>query len=128
MAVLAFDPFATFLDVKPDGGATLLPVDAEFWQGLASGRIPLHGSLFCFLEFDGSWSHWESHPAGDELILLLGGSAEIELEVQPEQMETIHLNAETSACLMPRGSWHRVRGEPGSRLAFLTPGEGTQHR
>jgi len=124
----AFDPFATFLDVKPDGDATLLPVNAEFWQGLASGRIPLHGSLFCFLEFDGSWSHWESHPAGDELILLLDGSAEIELETAPDAFETIWLDTEKSACLMPRGLWHRVRGEPGSRMAFLTPGEGTRHR
>lgn len=128
MTVAAFDPFGTFLDVKPDGGVTLLPADAEFWQGLASGRIPLHGSLFCFLEFDGSWSHWESHPAGDELILLLGGSAEIELEVNPDRTETIHLNAEKSACLMPRGLWHRLRAQTGSRLAFLTPGEGTRHR
>ena len=128
MRYQAFDPSRQFLDIRPNGDAVAHQNNSEFWPSLIEGRIELEGSLFCVLTFGGDWSHWERHPAGDELLLLQTGAAEIELESEAGRVETIRLNRDTPAFLVPRGIWHRVRAEQDSRIAFLTPGENTEHR
>jgi mannose-6-phosphate isomerase-like protein (cupin superfamily) len=68
----------------------------------------------------------ERHPDGDELLYLIAGRATVRLE-RPEGEECLELTA-GSACLVPRGLWHRVvpRGE--ITLLYATPGPNTERR
>jgi quercetin dioxygenase-like cupin family protein len=68
----------------------------------------------------------ERHPDGDELLYMIAGEATVVLE-RTEGEELVALSAGT-ACLVPRGLWHRVipRGE--ITLLYATPGPHTERR
>jgi quercetin dioxygenase-like cupin family protein len=73
-----------------------------------------------------TWTHWERHPAGEEVVYLLSGRVDIVQDHDGTEM-TIPLRA-GEAMINPKGVWHRgVVHEPGSAL-FITPGLGTEHR
>ncbi len=77
------------------------------------------------------WPHWEMHPEGEEILVLLSGDMSIVLD--PGETEagggesTVTLEP-GQACLVPRGVWHRGIVRAPSRLLAITAGEGTQHR
>jgi len=77
--------------------------------------------------FDSPWPNWEMHPAGDEIVLLLLGDAELVLEM-PDGEQTVHLWQPGDYAIVPRGTWHTARPNLPSRMLFVTPGEGTQNR
>ena len=73
-----------------------------------------------------TWTSWERHPAGDELVVALSGRQTLIQEVDGEQYR-IELQA-GQAVINPHGVWHTADiHEPGSAL-FITPGRGTEHR
>jgi len=73
-----------------------------------------------------TWTSWERHPAGDEVVVALSGRQTLIQEVDGEQYR-IELRA-GQAVINPRGVWHTADvHEPGSAL-FITPGRGTEHR
>jgi quercetin dioxygenase-like cupin family protein len=73
-----------------------------------------------------SWTSWERHPAGEELVLQLGGRVDLIQDLDGVE-HRIELRA-GDAVLNPRGVWHTADvHEPGDAL-FITPGEGTEHR
>jgi quercetin dioxygenase-like cupin family protein len=73
-----------------------------------------------------TWTSWERHPAGDEVVVALSGHQTLIQEVDGEQ-HRIELHA-GQAVINPRGVWHTADvHEPGSAL-FITPGRGTEHR
>ena len=39
-----------------------------------------HGRLFAALEMNSDWTNWEMHPAGDEVLVMLQGSATFRFE------------------------------------------------
>jgi quercetin dioxygenase-like cupin family protein len=70
--------------------------------------------------------HWERHPAGEELVVVMSGAIDFILE-EPAGERTVRVSA-GQAILVPTGVWHRgVVIEPGKAL-FVTEGEGTQHK
>ena len=73
-----------------------------------------------------SWTSWERHPAGEELVLLLGGRVDLIQEVDGRE-HRIEL-CSGDGVLNPPGAWHTADvHEPGHAL-FITPGEGTEHK
>ena len=73
-----------------------------------------------------TWTHWERHPAGEEVVYLLSGRVDVVQDHDGTEV-TIPLRA-GEAMINPKGVWHRgVVHEPGSAL-FITPGIGTEHR
>lgn len=46
----------------------------KYVQGFCSEQDPRR--LICLYETKADWEAWESHPAGDELVLVLSGKAE----------------------------------------------------
>ena len=73
-----------------------------------------------------SWTSWERHPAGEELVFLISGRVDLIQELDGEE-HRIELHA-GDAVLNPPGVWHTSDvHEPGDAL-FITPGEGTEHR
>jgi len=125
----AFDPVRTYVHLTDDGeGATPIPVTDDFWQTIET-RSRLHeGRLLTAYHFQaGRWDHWERHPAGDEVVCLLAGAMDLVLEAGDGDERVVELRGR-SACIVPRGAWHRGIVRAPSDALFVTPGKGTQHR
>lgn len=119
-----FDPKTTYVDLAPSG-ATAMPGGEAFWKGLMSGQITLKGRLVSVYEMH-DFAHWERHPAGEELVVVMSGSVDFILE-EPEGERTVRVST-GQAILVPTGVWHRgVVVAPGQAL-FVTEGEGTETR
>ncbi len=84
------------------------------------------GRLVMIGRQDATWTNWERHPAGDELVVALSGHTVLIQEIEGEHR---HVDLrEGQAAVNPRGVWHTADvHEPGSAL-FVTPGRGTEHR
>ena len=122
----AFDLTSTYVCLDDGGAAATIDVTAEFWTELMAGERRCDGRLVTAFQMSESAAHWEMHPAGDELICLFSGSAVAVLE-EADIAREIELQAR-SACIIPKGVWHRlIVRDPGQAL-FVTPGKGTQHR
>ena len=129
-----FDPKTTYIFAEGGGGALRAEVTPTFWQELISGdtRDPAiarirngDGWLVGAFALTGA-SHWEMHPAGDEILFLVSGAVDVILEDTGGE-RVVELQPGT-ACLVPRGVWHRqIVHQPGDLLA-ITYGRGTQHR
>jgi len=75
---------------------------------------------------EATWTSWERHPAGDEVVVVLSGHQTLIQDVDGKERR-IELRA-GQAVINPRGVWHTADvHEPGSVL-FITPGRGTEHR
>lgn len=118
-----------YLHVKD--GTEIAAVDApdSFWPDLSAGKFPEldHGRLMSAFTFTGAWDTWERHPAGEELVMLLGGAVTLMLE-EAEGVRVVSLTHPGAYVLVARNTWHTARAEVESSLVFLTPGAGTEHR
>ena len=119
----------TYLHVQDNGRTDAIEVTETFWGELASGALPHldQGRLMSAFTFAESWSMWERHPAGAELVMLLSGAATIVLEEQGQE-RSIELNEVGAYALVPPNVWHTAKTSVPTRMLFLTSGAGTQHR
>jgi|SRR6185312_2520182 len=110
-----------------DGGASAqVPVGPDFWQRIGERRELHEGRLLTFFHLGPGNVHWERHPAGDEILILLSGATALLVEEDGKQRR-VRLKA-GEAFIVPRGLWHAFDvSEPGDLLA-ITPGEGTEMR
>lgn len=116
----------TYLELRGDGGVEHIPLTPAFWPDLISGKRRLDGRLIMAAAMTEDMTHWEIHPAGDEILLLLAGRMTVVLESDGGDEETTLQAGE--AFVVPQGRWHRIEViEPGE-LVFMTPGEGTEHK
>ncbi len=121
-----FDVTATYVHLPDGGEAAAVECTPEFWSELASGKRRYDGRLITAYQLSADMGHWEMHPAGEEVLICISGSAEAVFQ-RPDGEDSIAVSPGTS-CIVPRGVWHRVKvREPGIVL-FITPGEGTQHK
>lgn len=125
----AKDILSTYLHFRDGGQADTVPVSASFWRELADGEHPQldQGRLMTAFTFSEPWSMWERHPAGEELVMLLSGSAILLLE-ESGQERAVQLDNPGSYVLVPRNVWHTARTSVPTTMLFLTPGAGTEHR
>jgi mannose-6-phosphate isomerase-like protein (cupin superfamily) len=73
-----------------------------------------------------SWSSWERHPAGEEIVLLLSGRADLLQQIDGEERRIALRPGQ--AVVNPTGVWHTADvHEPGDVLT-ITPGRGTDHK
>jgi mannose-6-phosphate isomerase-like protein (cupin superfamily) len=127
----AFDLRTTFVHLGLGARAIPLPDfswDAEYLAGydrrFASDGV--EGRLVTLGEHTESWSTWERHPAGEEVVVVLSGRADLIQEIDGEERR-IELGP-GQAVVNPPGVWHTSDvHEPGQSL-FITPGKGTEHR
>ncbi len=123
----AFDLRHTYVHFTDGGSARPIPVTDRFWPDLISGKLKLEGRLITVARMSEDWPHWEMHPNGEELVVLLSGSVELVVERGGRELRQ-KLETPGQAWLNLRGDWHRaIVHEPGD-LMFITHGEGTQHR
>jgi quercetin dioxygenase-like cupin family protein len=84
------------------------------------------GRLVMVSRQETTWTSWERHPAGDELVVALSGCSHLIQDIDGEHRR-IELRA-GQAAINPRGVWHTADvDEPGESL-FITPSRGTEHR
>lgn len=115
----------TYLELRAGGAVEAIPLTPDFWPDLIEGRRRLEGRLIMAAAMSEDMTHWEVHPAGDEILLLLSGEMTIILEGDPDETFTMQSG---EAFIVPRGRWHRVKVTEPGEMVFMTPGEGTEHK
>ena len=95
-----FDLRDTFAHLKATG-AEPVPTGPDFWAELASSDRNYPGRLAMILPMTEDFPHWERHPAGEELIVMLSGACTLILETAAGETRT-HLEA-GKAVLVPTG-------------------------
>src|SRR6185437_5310165 len=69
-----------------DGGASAqVPVGPDFWQRIGERRELHEGRLLTFFHLGPGNVHWERHPAGDEILILLSGATALLVEEDGKQ-------------------------------------------
>jgi mannose-6-phosphate isomerase-like protein (cupin superfamily) len=136
MADDTIDPLKNYLLLEPDGMAVLLPGGGDFWSQLMSGNATdpgirrLMGSekgrLLSALSPGADWTHWEMHPAGDEILVMLEGKVTFILDFA-DGLKALALSP-GRLLVIPKGVWHTARVSEPARLLAITAGAGTQHR
>ena len=122
----AFTLDSTYIHLRPDERALAMEGGTKFWQGIAERRDLDQGRLMGCTDQKADWSHWERHPAGDEILTLLSGEMEIVLETDTGEQRATISSGETF--IVPKGVWHRGIVTTPGRLMFVTPGAGTEHK
>lgn len=116
----------TYVHLATDGTGVAVENTPDFWPALMSGQRRYDGRLVIASRLTEDMTHWEMHPVGEELLILLSGAVDCVLEKGGEE-RVVSLEA-GQACLVPRGAWHRLRVREPGELVFVTYGEGTEHR
>jgi quercetin dioxygenase-like cupin family protein len=127
----AFDLSTTHIHLG--GGATATPLPDFEWT---AEYLEAYGRRFAADGDEGrlvlinrqaeTWSQWERHPAGEEVVVLLSGRVDLLQELDGE-VRRVELRP-GQAVVNPANVWHTADvHEPGDGL-FITPGRGTEHR
>jgi mannose-6-phosphate isomerase-like protein (cupin superfamily) len=122
----SLDLDSTYVCLSPDGAASLIEVTPNFWNTIGDRDELNEGRLVAEFASSGDWQHWEKHPHGEELLVLLSGSMTMIFEVRGKEQKVELL--EGRACIVPRNTWHRAVVPVPSRLLAITYGRGTEHR
>ncbi len=119
----------SYLHVQDGGKTEQIAVTEQFWSDVVNGARPEldQGRLMSAFSFSANWPSWERHPAGEELVMLLSGSAVLLLE-EANGERALLLDTVGSYVLVPQGVWHTARTTQPTTLLFLTPGADTEHR
>ncbi len=127
----AFDLSATFVHLGTGGTATELPgftFSAEYLRGYLRRFLADRddGRLVGIVGADATWTHWECHAGGDELVVQLTGRSEIVQEIDGG-LRRVALGP-GQGMINPRGVWHTSDvHEPGQSL-FVAGGRRTLYR
>jgi len=120
-----FDLETTYLGLDGLGGVTPLPAGPEFWQTIGENPAA-SGTLVTVSAGEGDWKHWEMHPNGDEVLVLLQGRLTMVFEMSDgDQAFDLSPGA---TLIVPAGTWHRAQSQKNVRMLFITYGKGTSHK
>ena len=111
-------------EVEPRFTGDFAWYDAYAERHRGDGR---EGRLVSMHTFDVSWTSWEMHPTGAEVVLCTVGSLILHQEQADGTVTIVRLGAGQYA-INPPGVWHTVDVEGPCTALFITAGEGTQHR
>ncbi|WP_129793071.1 cupin domain-containing protein [Sphingosinicella sp. CPCC 101087] len=87
------------------------------------------GRLVTQYSFSESWTTWEVHPNGAEVVLCIAGRATLIQQFPGGEEARVTLGPGDYA-VNPAGVWHTADVEPGveATCIFITAGQGTDHR
>lgn len=114
-------------------GASAL-VQPTFQGGMAwylayEGRYAADGAegrMVSMFTFDESWTSWELHPAGHELVVVTSGR--MVLVQERDGAEVRVALGPGDAAINPPGVWHTADILAPTTALFITAGAGTEHR
>lgn len=95
--------------------------------GAANAADGKEGRLVSLFTFTESWTSWEMHPAGDEVVLCIAGAMTLHQEHGDGRRESMRIGPGEYA-INPPGTWHTADVEGSATALFITAGEGTTHR
>jgi mannose-6-phosphate isomerase-like protein (cupin superfamily) len=114
-------------------GATASVIDGFSWDpavlvayGQAAADDGIEGRMVMIFDGDESWTSWERHPVGEEVVICLSGHATAICERDGEEVR-FELTP-GMAMINPKGAWHTADLHERTMLMTITPGAGTQHR
>jgi len=117
----------TFVVMDADKNATTVAFTPSIFEEIAREFDGFRGcELIAGFDFDSDWDHWEVHPNGDEVGILLAGEVTFLLE-KAGSTESVRLSRGGEFVIVPAGIWHTARTAAPTRMLFVTPGEGTRH-
>ena len=117
----------TFAVINPGLKMQPVAVTSNLYDRLQTEFDNFRGHvLVSVFEFSETWPHWERHPAGDEMVILLAGNVTLRIKTGQGE-EKVELNDAGSFVLIPRGTWHIAETQESARMLFITPGEETEH-
>ncbi|MEM8766297.1 MAG: cupin domain-containing protein [Pseudomonadota bacterium] len=118
MTLKVVDLSQTVLDIRGDRSITARarePGNMQRIDGLTLG----------YVESTHGFPHnGERHPDGDELLILLSGRLRISADSQEEDV----IMDPGSACIVPKGEWHKVHVLEPSSFIYASPGPNGEHR
>lgn len=120
-----FDLENTYLGLDGKGRVTPMAGGPEFWRNIDKNPNA-GGTLITVGTGEGDWKHWEMHPGGDEVLIVLEGEVRMIFE-RPDGEESFDLSP-GATLIVPAGTWHRAVAQKQLRMLFMTYGEGTQHK
>jgi mannose-6-phosphate isomerase-like protein (cupin superfamily) len=117
-------------------GASLVRVDSDaLWKRLMGGAPAGPeaeqvarglGWLVGLHHYGESWSLWEMHPEGDEIVHVVAGAFEFVLDTAGSE-KSVQVQAGLTL-VVPKGVWHRAIVHTPGDAVHITFGKGTQHR
>ncbi|GAA2446356.1 hypothetical protein GCM10010273_27980 [Streptomyces lavendulocolor] len=114
-------------------GSRAKPVEGFTWEpevlqaySAAVAADGAEGRMVMIFDGDGLGDHWESHPAGDELVVCLSGSVTVTRDVDGV-LDRVLLGP-GEATINPAGVWHVVDMEGPTSILAITATLGTDHR
>ncbi len=85
------------------------------------------GRLVSLFRFEESWTSWEMHPQGEEVVAVVAGHMILHQEL-PDGSRKSHELGPGDYAINPRGVWHTADAEEPVVALFITPGKGTTNR
>lgn len=114
-------------------GATAVPqppFDGMAWYdgyGERHDNDGAEGRLVSQYTFTESWTSWEMHPAGAEVVICTKGAMTLIQQHADGTIATVPLGPGEYA-INPPGVWHTADVAGQATAVFITAGAGTQHR
>ena len=118
MSLKVVDMTRAVLDIRSDFSIT----DRK----LEPGKMQrINGITLGYVESTHGFPHnGERHPDGDEVLILLSGCLRISADSQEDD---VIINP-GSACIVPKGEWHKVHVLEPSKFIYASPGPNGEHR
>jgi quercetin dioxygenase-like cupin family protein len=85
------------------------------------------GRLVSSYTFTESWTSWEMHPNGAEVVICTAGRMTLHQELADGTTNTVTIGPGEYA-INPPGAWHTADIEGEASAVFITSGIGTDHR
>jgi len=101
----------------------------DWYEGYANrhaGDGP-EGRLVSLFRFEESWTSWEMHPSGDEVVCVMSGRMTLHQQL-PDGTEQSYELGPGEYAINPRGAWHTADALAPVVALFITAGDGTTHR
>jgi mannose-6-phosphate isomerase-like protein (cupin superfamily) len=85
------------------------------------------GRLVSLFRVEESWTSWEMHPAGEEVVCCVQGHMTLHQELPDGSTADYELGPGDYA-INPRGTWHTADADEPVVALFITAGKGTTNR
>jgi mannose-6-phosphate isomerase-like protein (cupin superfamily) len=85
------------------------------------------GRLVSLFRFEESWTSWEMHPQGEEVVCVVQGHMTLHQELPEGSRKSFDLGPGDYA-INPRGCWHTADAAEPVVALFITPGKDTANR
>ena len=119
------------IHLGPGGRAVPQPefTGMDWYEGYGErhGADGAEGRLVGLYRFEESWTSWEMHPAGDEVVCCLQGHMTLHQQLADGTEQSVELGPGEYA-INPPGAWHTADTDEPVVALVITVGAGTTHR